>query len=91
MLRLPRPVDHTAHDRDAQLLRTGVARLPGGSLLAEVGLDLLRHLLKERRCGATTAGTGGDLRREAPQSQGLQHLLRDLHLFGTVAAGARGE
>src|SRR5258708_4428584 len=91
MLRLPRPVDDTAHDRDAQLLRTGVARLPGRSLLAQVRLDLLRHLLKERRRGATTAGTGRNLRGEAPQPQRLQNLLGDLHLFGAVAARARGE
>ena len=57
----------------------------------EVVLNVLRHLLKEGAGGPAAAGTGGDLRSEAAESERLQHLLRDAHLLGAVATGLRRE
>src|SRR5271166_5317121 len=45
VLRFTRPVDYAAHDRDFHLFHARVARLPVRHLLAQVTLDLLRHLL----------------------------------------------
>ena len=56
-------------------------------LLADVGLDVLGHLLEERRRRAPAAGARRHLRREAAEAQRLEDLLRDLHLLGAVAAG----
>src|SRR2546422_1260832 len=69
VLRLSRPVYNAPHHRDAQLLRAGIARLPGGPLIAQIHLDLLRHLLKERRGCATTPRACGDLWCEAANAE----------------------
>ena len=60
--------------------------LPRRHLLAQVGLNLLRHLLEEGAGGAAAAGAGRDLRREAANAHRLQNLLRDPDFFGAVAA-----
>src|SRR5438093_594055 len=91
VLRLSGSVDDTAHHRHPQFFRAGIAGLPRGPLLAQVCLNLLRHLLEECRRRAAAAGTSGHLGRKAPQSERLQDLLRDLHLFGAVSSGTRGE
>src|SRR5439155_20280653 len=91
VLRLARTVDDAPHHSDPQLLRTGIARLPGTAPLAQVALNLLRHFLKERRRRAATSRTCRDLRREAPQSERLEDLLGNLHLLGAITAGARRE
>src|ERR1043166_794914 len=85
------PVDHATHDRDLHRLDAGMGFLPPGHLHAEVGLDLVRHLLEEGAGGAAAAGAGGDLRSEAADAERLKNLLADDHLFGTVAIGHRGE
>src|SRR6266545_7410468 len=46
VLALAGAVDDAAHDRDLQLFHARVLRLPHRHLLAEVGLDLLGHLLE---------------------------------------------
>src|SRR5688572_27553356 len=55
VLRLARPVDDAAHDRDAQLLDARMRLTPPRHLLDEVSLDVAGHLLEERRGGPTTA------------------------------------
>ncbi len=67
----------------------GWVGLPDGHLLAQVGLDLVGHLLEEGAGGAAAAGAGGHLRREAADAQRLQNLLGDDDLFGAVAIGQR--
>src|SRR3989441_13170274 len=47
--------------------------------------------LEERRRRAPAARAGGHLRREAPQPERLEHLLRDLHFLGAIAARPRRE
>src|SRR6266581_887946 len=91
MLRLAWTVDDAPHYRNPQLLRTGIARLPGSAPLAQVALNLLGHFLKESRRGAATSRTCRDLRRKAPQSERLEDLLGNLHLLGAIATGARRE
>ena len=91
MLGLARSVYHAPHYRHLHFLDTGVSRAPVWHLLAQVFLDVVRHLLKERACGASTPRACGHLWREATQAQGLQHLLCDEDFFCAVAAGARRE
>src|SRR3989441_4192954 len=64
---------------------------PGGPLIAQILLDFLGHLLKERRRRAATSRTRGDLRCEAAKSERLEDLLCDLHFLSAIAAGARRE
>ena len=64
VLRFAGAVDDAAHDRDAHVLDARVFRRPDGHLLAQVGLDLLGHVLEERRGRPAAAGTGRYLRRE---------------------------
>src|SRR5882672_9370161 len=87
VLGLARPVDHAAHHRDLQLLHAGEAVLPRRHLVAQVGLDLLGHLLEEGRSGAPAAGAGGHQGQEAPDPQRLEDQLGDLHLLGAIAVG----
>src|SRR5215469_3577150 len=91
VLALARTVDDAPHHCDVQLLDAGVLRLPHRHLLAEIGLDLLRHLLEERGGRAPAAGTRRDLRDEVAKAHGLQDLLGDLYLFGPIAARLRRE
>src|SRR5215207_2312425 len=91
MLRLPGPVDDTPHDGHAHLFDAGVTVAPCRHLLAEVVLNVLRHLLEEGGRGAPASGTGGHLRRKVAQSEGLKNLLRDLHLLGAITVRSRGE
>src|SRR5688500_11588814 len=85
------PVDDASHDRDAQLLDAGMHAAPLGHPFAKVRLDVLGHLLKERRRGAPTPGTRGHLWREAAKVQRLEDLLGDANLFGAVTAWSRRE
>src|SRR5688500_5451603 len=85
------PVDDASHDRDAQLLDAGMHAAPLGHPFAKVRLDVLGHLLKERRRGTATAGTGSDLWREAANVERLEDLLGDANLFGAVTARSRRE
>src|SRR5439155_6232674 len=87
VLALARAVDHTAHDRDLQLLHTRLLGLPPRHLGAEIGLDLLARLLEEGRGRPAAAGAGRHLGQKAPQAHGLEDLLGDEHLFGPIAAG----
>src|ERR1700731_2263321 len=91
VLGLAGTVHHAAHHRDLQLLHARVATLPHRHLVAQVGLDLLGHLLEEGRGGASAAGAGGHQRQEAPEPERLEDELGDLHLLGAVAVGLRGE
>src|SRR6202162_64089 len=91
VLALARAVDDAPHHRDLELFHARVLRLPHRHLFAEVGLDLLGHLLEEGRSRAPAAGAGRHLRQEAPEPHGLEDLLGDQHLFRPVAAGLGGE
>src|SRR5215470_3526592 len=91
VLALARTVDDTPHYRDVQLLDACILQFPHRHLLAEVGLDLLRHLLEERGGCAAAAGARRDLRDEVAKAHGLEDLLGDLHFFGPVAARLGGE
>ena len=71
--------------------RRRVLLLPDRHLLAQVGLDLVRHVLEESAGGAAASGTGGHLRRETADAQRLQDLLGNDHFFGAVAVGQRRE
>ena len=67
--------------------------LPDRHLFAQIGLDLVRHVLEEGAGGAAATGAGGDLRSEAAEFERLQNLLADDDFFGAVAvreAGQRG-
>ena len=90
-LRLARAVDDAAHDRDAQLLGARVRLAPDRHPLLEVALDLLGHLLEERRGRPAAAGTGRDLRQERAQAHRLEDLLGDLDLALARRAGLRRE
>src|SRR3984957_5937402 len=89
VFRFARAVDHTAHDGQLHLFHAHVAALPHGHLLAQVSLDLLRHLLEEGAGGASAAGAGGNLRREAANAHGLENLLRHANFFRAIAARRR--
>src|SRR6267142_3289470 len=86
MLALAGAVDHAAHHRHLELFHACVLPLPHRHLVAEVGLDLLGHLLEEGRGRASAAGTRRHLREEAPQSHGLEDLLGDQHFLRAIAA-----
>ena len=58
---------------------------PHRHLLAQVVLDLIRHILEERAGGPATTGARGHLRREAAQFERLQNLLGNEYFFGAVA------
>src|SRR5690242_13533530 len=91
VLGLTGAVHDAAHHGHLHVLDSRALDPPHRHLLAKVVLDLLSHLLEERTGGAPAAGAGRDLRRKAPETQRLEHLLRDLHLLGPVAAGRGGE
>ena len=69
----------------------GILAAPNRHLRLQIVLNLLRHLLKERARGAAASGATRDLRREAAQTERLQDLLCDPHLFGPISAGRRSE
>jgi len=83
------PVHHAAHHRHRHGFDARIIRLPLGHLVPQVGLDLVRHLLEEGAGGAPATRAGGHLRGEAADTERLQDLLRDRHLFGAVAVGQR--
>src|SRR6266849_2338888 len=85
VLALAGAVDHATHHRHLELFHARVLSLPHRHLVAEVGLDLLGHLLEEGRGRAPAAGAGRHLRQEAPQAHRLEDLLGDQHLFRRVA------
>ena len=80
MLRLPWPVDHTAHHRNLEVLNPRVQRTPLGQACLEVGLNLLGHLLEEGARCPSASRTRGHLRREGAKTERLQNLLRDFNL-----------
>ena len=84
---LARAVDDAAHDRDAQLLGAGMRLAPDRHLLLEVALDLLGHLLEERRRRPAAARAGRHLRQERAQPERLEDLLGDLDLALARRAG----
>ncbi len=55
----------------------------------QIRLNVLGHVLKERRCRAAASWTRRHLRRERAQPKGLKDLLRNVHFFGAIAARAR--
>ena len=87
VLRLARAVHDAAHDRDAHLLDARVGLPPLRHPVLQVPLDLLGHLLEERRRRPAAAGAGADLGQERAQAHRLEDLLGDLDL--ALAAGAR--
>src|SRR5262249_13608668 len=68
-----------------------VGTLPFRHLVAQVGLDLVGHLLEERAGGTAATGAGGHLRSKAADTEGLENLLGDHDLFGAVAVGHGGQ
>src|SRR4051812_15847867 len=91
MSRLTRTIHHTAHHGDLHVLDAGVTLLPLRHPIADVGLNLLRHRLKEGRRGASATGACRDLRLEASQAEGLKDLLSDAHFFGAIAIRPRSK
>src|SRR5690242_9127819 len=89
MLRLARTVHHTSHDRHLELLDSRIALPPLRHLLTDVALDVLGHVLEERRCRASASWARRDLRREAAEPERLENLLSDEHFFGAVAIRLR--
>src|SRR5258708_29295671 len=86
VLRFAGAIDDAAHYGDFHFFYAGVAFLPDGHLLTQIGLDLLRHLLEERARSTAAAGAGGDLRGEAANAERLQNLLRHADFFGAIAS-----
>ena len=76
----PGPVDDAAHDRDAHLLDARMRLAPDRHPVLQVALDLLGHLLEERRGRPAAARAGADLRQERAQAHRLEDLLGDLDL-----------
>src|ERR1035437_3792350 len=66
-------VHHAAHDRDLHSLYAGMGGLPVRHTLAQVGLDLVRHLLEKGAGGSPAPRAGGDLRGETAYAQRLQN------------------
>src|SRR5262245_60819374 len=91
MLRLPGPVDDAAHDRDRQVLDTGIARRPLGHASLDMALDALRHLLEERARRPSADRTGAELGAEGAQAERLQGLHRDTHLLAAVTTRLWGQ
>ena len=91
MLRLSGAVDDAAHDSYFHHFDSGIDRLPGRHLLAQITLDLVCHVLEiGRRCSAA-AGAGYYLRGEGADLEGLEDLLADEDFFCSVAIGERSE
>src|SRR5207253_7128641 len=86
-------VHDATHDRAAEILDAGMRLAPLGHSVLEVALDLLGHLLEERRRSPAAAGTRGDLRQERPQAERLEDLLADLDLAlaGRARLGRQGD
>ncbi len=89
---LSRAVDHTPHDRERQLLDTGMPSLPDGHIRARYGR---RHVRRdpETDCarGPAATGTGGDRRCEGPQPESLQELTGCGDLVASLLPRARCE
>ena len=66
VLRFTRTVHHASHNGNVHCLDTGACGLPHRHLFAKVGLDILGHVLEERRRRTPAPGARGDLRRKAP-------------------------
>src|ERR1035438_7818965 len=77
VLGFARPVHYATHHGHLHALHARMFRLPERHLLAQVGLNLIGHLLEKGAGGAAASGTCGHLRREAANAQRLQDLLRD--------------
>src|SRR6266581_859145 len=86
VLALAGAVDHADHHRHLELFHARVLPFPHRHLVAEVGLDLLGHLLEERGGRAPAAWTRRHLREEASQPHGLEDLLGDQDLFRAITA-----
>ena len=65
VLGFARTVDYAAHHGDLHGFDAGMALFPLRHLLAQVGLDLVGHVLEEGAGGAAAARAGGHLRGEA--------------------------
>src|ERR1700730_1100307 len=91
MFRFARSVDDPAHHRDIQRLDPRIASPPKRHLVANVGLNIPRELLKYGRRRAAAAWAGGNQRHESAKPHGLQKLLRHLHFERAVAAWLGGE
>src|SRR5258708_30090969 len=53
-------VDHATHHRNFQFFNAGILRLPDRHIVAEIRLNLLRHLLEESAGRTSAAGTRGN-------------------------------
>ena len=87
--RFARTIDNTPHYSYFHILDTRVFFTPDWHLVAQIGLDLIRHVLEKRAAGAATPGTRGDLGREATESQCLENLLADDHFFRAIPVRQR--
>src|SRR5882672_3359803 len=91
VLGFARPVDDAAHHRQLHLFDTDIAVLPGWHLIAQIGLNLLRHLLEKYAGGAPTTRAGRNLRHEAANAERLQNLLPAENFLGAVAVRSGSE
>ena len=86
MFAFARTVDDTAHDRDRHVLDPRIVPPPLGHSMAEVRLDALRQLLKERAGRASAARARYHHGCERTQSHRLQDLLRHHDFLRAVAS-----
>src|SRR5438046_9976492 len=79
----------TSHDRNSQIFDTGISVAPYRHTGSEVGLNVIRHFLKQRACGPSASWTGGNARRETTNAEALQNILTGSDFFAAVAARRR--
>src|SRR5438046_172494 len=91
MLRLTRAIHDTSHYGNLKLFDTMVALLPSRHLLSQISLNLVGHILEKRIGGAPAARASCHLGHEAANSQRLEDLLGNSHLFGAIAVWKRRE
>src|SRR5689334_21326287 len=84
MLRFARTIDNTPHHSYFHLLDTRVFFTPDWHLVAQIGLNLIRHVLEKSTGGAATTGARSHLRREATEIQRLENLLAHDHFFSAI-------
>lgn len=91
VLRFTGAIDDTTHDRHLEVFDAVIAILPNRHLRSEISLNPVGHLLKKSAGCAATPRAGGHLRQKTANSHGLENLLTDLNLFGSVSPGSRSQ
>src|SRR5689334_7127856 len=91
MLGFPGTIYDASHYRYAHIDDARIALPPNRHLLAQIGLNVFRHMLEKRRCRATAARTRGHLGCEALQLERLKNLLCNTHFLGSITAGSRSQ